>query len=74
LAADGTVVVGSPSELSYPQKSFDSTDDANSETIYGYFVVGATSGRISHAERFAASQLISNNGDSIKITVKLTQE
>lgn len=75
LAADGAVVEGAPSELSYPLQQFDSTDATNNEVIYGYFVVGATSGRLAWAERFPdGPQLMSNNGDHIQVTPKFTMD
>jgi hypothetical protein len=37
------------------------------DTIYGYFVLGATSGNLIFAEAFAASRTL-NTGDSLSIT------
>lgn len=41
-------------------------------TVYGYFVIGATSGILLYAEKFATGKVIQNSGDIIKITPKIT--
>jgi len=43
------------------------TCSGTGDTIYGYFVLGATSGNLILAEAFAASRTL-NNGDSLSLT------
>lgn len=72
--ASWTVTGGAPTEGVYAQQTFTSNADQAPETIYGYFVVGATSGTILYAERFAAPQVVQNNTDAIRVTPKFTGE
>lgn len=51
----------------YAQQSWSPT---SSQTVYGYFVVGATSTVLQLAERFAASRAL-NNGDTLNLTPKM---
>lgn len=44
------------------------------QTIYGYYLVQATSGRIMWAERDASPFTPANNGDQIKLTPKITAD
>ncbi len=57
-----------------PAKTFSFTDDTVSGTVpvYGYYVVGATSGVLLWAEKFASPINISTTGQSIEITPKIT--
>lgn len=57
---------------SYAQQSFTSSANQSAQTIYGYFVVGASSGTLYWAERFSSSQTIQNNNDVIRVTPQLT--
>lgn len=41
-------------------------------TIYGYFVVSASSGTLLWSELFGAAKVVQNAGDTIKITPKIT--
>lgn len=67
--ASWTITEGAPSYGQYAQQSFDSTAGAQNQSIYGYFVVQATSGILMWAERFTdGPYTIVNNGDSIKVT------
>lgn len=67
--ASWSFTTGDPSYASYAQQSFTSTAGGQSQTIYGYFVVQASSGILLWAERFAgAPYAIVNNDDAIKVT------
>lgn len=72
-AASWTVTPGAPSSAAYPQQTF--TFSGALGNVYGYYIVGATSGKIKWAERFTAAPYnIANVGDQIKITPNLTLE
>jgi hypothetical protein len=72
-AANWVITPGAPTEAAYPEATYTFTGALGN--VYGYFVVGATSGKIKWAERFTgAPYVISNNGDQIKITPKITLE
>ena len=72
-AASWTVTEGAPTSAAYPQLTFTSTAGSQSQNVYGYYVVGATSGRLKWAERFSdGPYTIVNNGDAIKITPAIT--
>ncbi len=73
--ASWTVTEGAPSEASYAQQSFTSSANQTTQNIYGYYLTRAISGRIAYAERFTdAPNPISNSGDVIRITPKITQD
>lgn len=42
----------------------------SSQTVYGYYVVGATTGTLYFAEKFASAKNLSN-GDTFNLTVKI---
>lgn len=69
-----TITPGAPTSASYPQQSFTSSSNQTPQTIYGYFVVGASSGTLYWAEKFSSSQVIQNLSDQIKVTPVLTAE
>lgn len=72
-AANWTVTEGAPTEGVYPEVVFTFTGALGN--VYGYFLVGATSGAIKWAERFTNGPYnIANNGDQIKVTPKITLE
>lgn len=63
-------VAGSPSSISYgTAQTFNFTGTG---TIYGYYIVGATSGKVYAAETLYGSGQVFNNGDSLTITPKIT--
>ncbi|MGH8562706.1 MAG: hypothetical protein ACREXW_00945 [Gammaproteobacteria bacterium] len=41
-------------------------------TVYGYYMVGASSSILVWEEKFASGKVIQNSGDQIKITPKIT--
>lgn len=64
---------GAPSLAEYAQQTFTSSADQSAQSIYGYYYVQATSGKLVAAERFSdGPYAVSNNGDNIKITPKIT--
>lgn len=63
-----TITSGNPTSAAYPQQTFQSSANQTLETIYGYFVVGASSGTLYWAEKFSSSQPVQNNNDTIRVT------
>ena len=73
--ASWTVTGGAPSSATYAQQTFTSTAGSQSQNIYGYYLVRATSGVLAYAERFSdGPYLIVNNGDQIKVTPTITMD
>lgn len=74
-ASGWTVVAGGPSTAGYAQQTFTSSADQATQNIYGYYLVGATTGNLYWAERFTDGPYpISFNGDQIKVTPNFTLE
>lgn len=72
VGANWVITEGAPSEATYAQQSF-TASAVGSQSVYGYMLVRATSGRIAYAERFSGGPfVISASGDSIKVTPKVT--
>lgn len=70
-AANWTATGGNPTSMAYPEVTFTFTGPLGN--VYGYFIVGTTSGEIKYAERFTNGPYnIQNNGDQIKITPNFT--
>lgn len=68
-ASFGAAVAGSPS---YIQCSSGQTFSfTGSGTVYGYYLVGATSGKVYIAETMYAAGKAVNSGDSITVTPKI---
>ena len=63
---------GDPAVGVYSQQSFTSTADQAAETIYGYYVVRASDGRLQWAEAFGSPIVVQFNNDSIRVTARLT--
>jgi hypothetical protein len=73
--ANWTVTEGAPSSASYAQQTFTSSAGSQSQNIYGYYLVQATSGKLVYAERFSDGPYqIVNNGDAVKVTVSITAD
>jgi hypothetical protein len=69
-ASFSAAVPGSPSSISYSAaQTFNFT---GSGTIYGYFIVGATSGKVYAAETLYPTGQAFASGDSLSITPKIT--
>lgn len=65
----------SAGSIDFAQQTFTSSADQTAESIYGYFVVQATSGKLMWSERFSsAPYTIENNGDDIDITPTITAD
>lgn len=59
--------------IAYPQQTFTSSANQTAQSIYGYYLVQATSGKLVYAERFSnGPYTIANNGDAIKVTPTIT--
>lgn len=70
-----STVTGTTTATYSPNQVFTSTANQTTQLIYGYFVVGASSGILMWAEKFTdGPYAISVNGDSITITVKITAD
>lgn len=68
--ASWTIVQGDPTEASYPEVTFLFTGALGN--VYGYYVVGGTSGKLMWVENFSSGPFnIQNNGDQINVTVKM---
>jgi len=68
-ATFNAATAGSPSYITYPVQNFAFT---GSGTIYGYYIVGATSGKVYAAEAVYPSGQAVVSGDQINITPKIT--
>lgn len=70
-AANWTVTAGDPTSASYPQITWTFTGAAGN--VYGYFVVGQSSGQLLWAERFSDGPYnVALSGDQIKVTPTIT--
>ena len=67
---------GAPTVALYnAAQAFTSGADGQSQTIYGYFVIQASDGKLLWAERFADAPItIVNNNDAINVTPRITLE
>lgn len=73
-AGSWTAAVGSTSTITYNETvSFVSTANAQNQSVYGYYVVGATSGELKWAERFTdGPYVIQNEDDAINVLLRMT--
>lgn len=70
-----TVTEGAPSDAAYAQQTFASTADQTAQSVYGYYLVQASSGLLVWSERFTNGPYsIANNGDEIRVTPKITMD
>lgn len=61
--------------IAYAQQTFTHNGGGTSNSIYGYFMVQASSGTLFLAERDGAAPFsMTNNGDNIKITPTITAD
>jgi len=73
--ASWTITEGAPSSADYAQQTWTFDGTGGTTSVYGYFVVGATSGIIRWAERFSdGPYVVTNNGDLVKVTPKYTAD
>lgn len=63
--------VNAGSTAVYAKQTFDFTEAA-AVIVYGYYIVGSTSGDLKVVEKFDNAQTVSNADDQIKITPKIT--
>lgn len=69
--ASWTITEGAPTTAEHSEVTFSFTGALGN--VYGYFIVGDTSGRLKWAERFSNGPYnIQNNGDAIKITPRIS--
>ena len=66
------VVEGAPTEATYAQQTFTRSSTGAAQTIYGYYLVQVTSGKLVWVERFASAVVITNAGETIKVTPRIT--
>jgi hypothetical protein len=67
-----TVSGTSPTQIAYAQQTFTFTGALGN--VYGYYLTRATSADLVAAERFSDGPYdVQNNGDTIKVTVQITQ-
>lgn len=72
-AANWSVTGTNPTSIGYAQQTFTSSAGSQSQSVYGYYFVQATSGKLVWAERFSDGPYsIVNNGDTIKVTPAIT--
>ena len=70
-ASFSAAVPGSPSSIQYSAGQLWSWTGA--VTVVGYYIVGATSGKVYHAERlYPTTGQVFANGDSLTVTPKIT--
>lgn len=73
VGADWTVTGGAPSDATASLQTWTFDGTGGLTQVYGYFLVGVTSGLLWWAERFSDGPYpIANNGDKINLTPKIT--
>jgi hypothetical protein len=73
-ASSWSYTAGDPGTLAYAQQTFTSSAGSQSQAVYGYYVTQVTSGKLVWVERFTdGPYTITNNGDTIKVTLQFTQ-
>lgn len=72
----GSPATGAPSSITYgSQQTFTASAGSQTDDIYGYYIIRATSTDLVWAERDGAAPFaIRNNGDNIKITPVITAD
>lgn len=71
--ANWTTSGTAPTQVAYAQQTFTSSAGSQNESVYGYYLVQTTSGKLIFAERFSdGPYVIVNNGDAIKVTPIIT--
>ena len=68
---NAAVTVGGKAESSYGSGPLSWTCGASGNTVYGYYVIGATSGTVLWAELFATSRVLAQD-DVLNLTPKFT--
>jgi hypothetical protein len=67
-----TTTQGDPSTATYAVQTFASTANQASTTQYGYYVIRTTGGALVWYEYLPSAQAIAFNGDTIRVTPRLT--
>lgn len=67
-----TTTAADPTTGSYALQSFTATADQSPQVVYGYYVVVTSGGALRWYEKFSSSVTVQNNGDSIRVTPRLT--
>lgn len=71
--ASWTVTEGNPTTATYTTQTFTSSAGSQNQTIYGYYLLTATEGRLIAAERFSdGPYTIVNNGDAVRVYSQIT--
>jgi len=72
--AGWTLAAGHPSSAGFAQRTFVSDAAQSVQQAYGYYVVGASSGKLYWAERFGSGPFpIANLNDTVLVTPNFTQ-
>ncbi len=65
---------GAPSSIAYAQQTFTSSANQTAQTIYGYYLTQASSGKVVGAQLFTNPRIVENLNDLIKVTPTLTMK
>lgn len=72
-ASSWTFAGGNPTTASYPVQTFTFTGALTTNTtVYGYYILGGTSGSVYWAELLATAFTPANNGDNIQLTLNFS--
>lgn len=72
-ASSWTFAGGNPTTASYPAQTFTFTGALTTNTtVYGYYILGGTSGSVYWAERLTTAFTPANNGDNIQLTLNFS--
>lgn len=71
--ASWTVSGTAPTSVGYAEQTYTSSEGAQSQSVYGYYLTRVTDLDLVYSERFTnGPYVIVNNGDAIKITPAIT--
>ena len=70
--ASWSATPGNPSSIAYAAQDFASSADQTPQTVYGAYLVQATSGKLVAAVRFANAVVFQSNGDTYSIIPTIT--
>ena len=72
-SGDWTISGTTPTQAQAASQTFTSSANQTLQNIYGFYLVSATDGELTHALRFAdAPRPIANNGDFINVVPRIT--
>jgi hypothetical protein len=73
VAGTGTgLATANKASIAYPQQTWTFDGTGGSVTVYGYYITDNAGTKLIGAEKFAAPQVVTISGDTIKITPQLT--